>query len=281
MKSIILALLACTVASAQRDVAWDDLRIKWDLNIFDENSFRQYPVTQSDAEDQGFSLVDDRACDDGLPGLRFAEGGDLSTIIVYDVNGYIAGVQMAISQADGEANSGGFPFDAQPVFRPDTINEVDYWVLAAYFIEPAQVCVGRTEAEFEESGTGTGLFIMTGAELTEYENPPNFQEEVDMTDWTQGYCFVSMGEHYWYNMSVDLDCNEFFPVFLLFNQGELTGFGWSVQGVYPSEHTEYPPSFVLNLFINPIPECLPPLVDTIGVTTQHIYFNAGLTNVVC
>ncbi|CAG0921509.1 unnamed protein product [Notodromas monacha] len=229
-----------------------------------------------------------------------------------------------ISQADAEANSGGFPFEAQPAFRPDNIDGVDYWVLTAYFVDPAQVCVGRTSEEFDEFGTGTGLFIVTGPGAMDYDAIPSKQEDAELSEWVYGRCFVSMGEwtivgtqqwlfgaprcpkaviapdtfkyarerrlpktpassgdHFWYRVSPDLDCNEFFPAFLLYNQGELTGFGWAVQGIYESDHVEYPPSFVLNLFMNPVPTCLPGLVDTIGVTTQHIYFNADLFNVIC
>jgi hypothetical protein len=43
-----------------------------------------------------------------------------------------------ISQADAAANAGGFPFEGMPAFRPQTIDGVDYWVLAAYFVEPGQ-----------------------------------------------------------------------------------------------------------------------------------------------
>jgi charged multivesicular body protein 7 len=68
------------------------------------------------------------------------------------------------------------------------------YVIPLSQLTAAQVCVGRTEAEFEEQGTGTGLYIMTGPELTDYENPPNTQAEVELTDWKHGYCFVSMGE---------------------------------------------------------------------------------------
>jgi hypothetical protein len=280
----LATVLSCVyVSEAQREVPWDDLRIKWDVNIFDENTFRQYPLTQADAVSQGFDAVDAEgaACEDGLPGSRYATDGDLTTIVVYDANGFIAGVQMAISQSDAAANGGGYPFDQMSAFRPQTIDGVDYWVLAAYFVEPSVVCVGRTQEEFEESGTGTGLYIMTGPELTDYENPANTEGEVGSSEWVHGYCFLSMGEHYWYNVSEDLPCDEMFPAFLLYNQGELTGFGWAVQGIYQSDHTEYPPSFVLNLFINPIPTCLPGIVDDIGVTTQHIYFNVGLTTVNC
>jgi hypothetical protein len=38
-----------------------------------------------------------------------------------------------------------------------------------------------------------------------------------------------MGQHYWYNVSRNMDCKDFFPVFLLYNKnGFLTGFGSNV-----------------------------------------------------
>ncbi|CAG0918062.1 unnamed protein product [Notodromas monacha] len=168
--------------------------IKWDVNIFDDTVFQPYPRTQAEAESQGFTQIGSGTCEEGFAGHRYALNGDYSVIVVYDVNGYIAGIQNAISQADAEANSGGFPFEAQPAFRPDNIDGVDYWVLTAYFVDPAQVCVGRTSEEFDEFGTGTGLFIVTGPGAMDYDAIPSKQEDAELSEWVYGRCFVSMGE---------------------------------------------------------------------------------------
>jgi charged multivesicular body protein 7 len=59
---------------------------------------------------------------------------------------------------------------------------------------PATVCTGRTEAEFEEFGTGTGLHIVTGADATvDYVSPALQETGMEGTEWNYGGCFPSMG----------------------------------------------------------------------------------------
>ena len=52
--------------------------------------------------------------------------------------------------------------------------------------------------------------------------------------------FLATGQHYWYNISRDMDCENFFPVFLLYNGGRLNGFGWNTQGDLKSSRYEHP-----------------------------------------
>lgn len=51
---------------------------------------------------------------------------------------------------------------------------------------------------------------------------------------------LSPGKHFWYDLRVDLDCNKAFPVFLLYNGGELTGFGWTMLTNLTSPRYEHP-----------------------------------------
>ena len=41
-------------------------------------------------------------------------------------------------------------------------------------------------------------------------------------------CFISTGQLYWYNLSRDTNCDELFPLFLMYNDGRLNGIGWVV-----------------------------------------------------
>lgn len=51
----------------------------------------------------------------------------------------------------------------------------------------------------------------------------------------------SPGRHYWYDISADMNCDDFYPMFLLYNSGHLTGFGWVAQGNAASPRYEHPP----------------------------------------
>lgn len=37
-----------------------------------------------------------------------------------------------------------------------------------------------------------------------------------------------------------MKCEDFFPVFLLYNSGKLTGFGWAVEADIKSSRVEHP-----------------------------------------
>ena len=52
--------------------------------------------------------------------------------------------------------------------------------------------------------------------------------------------FAPLGQHYWYDISADMNCDDFFPVFLLYNKKQLKGFGWNVGANLTSERFEHP-----------------------------------------
>ncbi|XP_013401824.1 uncharacterized protein LOC106167568 [Lingula anatina] len=134
----------------------------------------------------------------------------------------------------------------------------------------ATICsTGRTEAEFNQQGTGTGLYIQTGPNpASDYITIPLKESEVQGTKWTLGKCFYGMGVHYWYNLSEDMSCNDFAPIFLLYNKGKLNAFGWAFQGNYPSTRYEHPSQNTFGLFMKAVPKCL----KTVGtISTLHIY----------
>ena len=60
--------------------------------------------------------------------------------------------------------------------------------------------------------------------------------------------FSFTGLHYWYNVRKDMDCNEFFPVFLLYNDGVLNAFGWAFGlNIQTSSRFEHPPQTIYNV----------------------------------
>lgn len=59
---------------------------------------------------------------------------------------------------------------------------------------------------------------------------------------------VREGVHYWLGNWAGVDCAKFFPAFLMYNKGKLTGFGWATAGKFEySSHTEFPPYAALNV----------------------------------
>jgi hypothetical protein len=46
-----------------------------------------------------------------------------------------------------------------------------------------------------------------------------------------------------------MNCEDFFPAFLLYNGGKLNAFGWATMGDFKSNRYEHPPSFALGVTI--------------------------------
>jgi hypothetical protein len=55
------------------------------------------------------------------------------------------------------------------------------------------------------------------------------------------------GQHYWYDYSADMSCNDFYPAFLLYNAGELNAFGWAFNIYHQSPRYEHPTPDVLHV----------------------------------
>lgn len=54
--------------------------------------------------------------------------------------------------------------------------------------------------------------------------------------------YLILGNHYWFDNRLEINCEQFLPAFLLYNKGQLTGFGWDIaRKLNISTQTEFPP----------------------------------------
>ncbi|XP_013421837.1 uncharacterized protein LOC106181865 [Lingula anatina] len=198
-------------------------------------------------------------------GNRYIKDGDTAVMLLFDKNGYIAGIQAGIPK-----NAGTFPSSMSADVRKYFIEESDKFTITAYFTDPATICsAGRTADQYSADGTGTALYIQKGTNpATDSIAMPMSQDDVKNTMWTEGHCFYGMGKHYWYNVRKDMSCNEFVPVFLLYNGGRLNAFGWAFIGDFKSPRYEHPGQSSFKWFLDPVPTC----VTSVGtLSTMHIY----------
>ena len=88
-----------------------------------------------------------------------------------------------------------------------------------------------------------------------------------------------LGQHYWYDVTATMGCDEFWPIFLLYDtEGRLDGFGWALFGDLPSPRYEHPPASQLGGFLpDPYPLCLEEEV----FSTLHIYMRAADDSRIC
>ena len=261
MCRILLATVLLSVVHLSTQVDWDGLRVTWGLNPFSSYTFASMPRTAEAARNKGWTL--ETSCSDTnyFKGNRYILNGDTSVMLLFDKNGFIAGIQSGIE--DGKEYP---PSQQIPPMHHETAKSM--YTITAYFVDPATVCsTGRTQAQFNSEGTGTKLLIQNGNTMQEI---PRQVAGLSGTQWTKGRCFWTMGQHYWWNIRADMPCEEFFPVFLLYNSGKLNAFGFAFQGDFSSPRYEHPTYSVVPKFLNPVPTCL----KDVGVlSTMHIYLD--------
>jgi charged multivesicular body protein 7 len=147
------------------------------------------------------------------------------------------------------------------MFNRDNITGIDVYILTAYFVDPKTICQSNRDIKtFKQGDIGTGLWLQNGTDpIRDSFSSPMEQSDVNKTKWVQGSCFPSMGKrfsleehkfkikfclgvHHWYDNRLDSDCDTYFPAFLMYNKGKLTGFGWATIGLYEyTKRTEFPP----------------------------------------
>ncbi|CAL1531625.1 unnamed protein product, partial [Lymnaea stagnalis] len=128
-------------------------------------------------------------------GARYTKGGDEAVVLLFDVNGYIAGIQTGVRK--GLPN--GYPSQS---LRPPFIEDSNSYYITAYFVDPAIICRrGRSDAEFQEQGTGTDLYIQNGTVPENSLLMPRSQSDLVNTKWVEGMCFYTMGGSFWLRFS--------------------------------------------------------------------------------
>ena len=149
-------------------------------------------------------------------------------------------------------------------------DEGDMWTISAYFIDPATVC------------TKTSTKQSTGDRLVLYSKQQSVNiplKESDITNyWTLGQCFWTMGVHYWANtngqVTADMNADDFVPIFLQYNKGQLNGFGWAFNADLQSIRYEHPTPSVLTQFFKAVPKFFSDSTKAGVLSTVHIYLDS-------
>lgn len=262
MKTIIFlfAVITCVLSASP---SWNDLRTTFGINPFSKWDFAEMPRDLSQ-DTKGFTLKDNMCSgSQQFVGSRYWSDSDPALILLFDVNGYIAGIQTSVAKSTGY-NPG------SPMIGTWFIDEGDYLTLTVYFVDPSIVCTtGRSAADFQSEGTGTDLYLQNGPNpLTNYYKVPTSESEIKATLWGSGKCFYEMGMHYWFNITSDMSCDNFVPYCLLYNGGVLNAFCFAMNfDVTGSERYEHPtPLAAASCCMDPVPKCI-----SGKQSTMHVY----------
>lgn len=261
---ILLSCLFCSVVSIPflDNTEWNDLKVTWGYNPLEQRIFESMPKTESEAQSKGW--IKEKSCGQ-INGNRYILDNDRSVLLVYNALGKIAGIATSIPK--------GLPFnmpssDVKKLFT----DEGDYYTLTGYFTDPDTVC-SKTAANGDH---------LIGDRLV--FKGDNFKLDAPMSEskvgnlWTKGKCFYTMGVHYWTTMdATPVDKNtsrdQFVPIFLLYNRGRLTGFGWALNADLDSSRYEHPEPSANDLFFQSTPKYMKDSTQIGKQSTLHIYFD--------
>jgi len=269
MKTVLSIIVAALVGIATADPAWNDLRVTFGINPLNTWNFDEMPRNLS-GNLQSFTPKDNQCTtkDSKFLGQRYWYKNDPATILLFDIKGYIAGIQTSIPKTSGFVPSA--VMDGTFV-----IDEGDSYTMTVYFVDPNIICTtGRTAEEFTSQGTGTDLFIQMGPNPLDTKDiftVPLNEADIKLTKWGFGKCFYLMGQHYWYNMSKDMSCDNMVPYCLLYNKGVLNAFCFAINNNLPSKRYEHPTPTVAQSFMEPVPDCFYSTPSYQVLSTMHVY----------
>jgi len=230
-------------------------------------------MTQNDAIKDGWKGFPNTTCQTkDYRGIRYYINDDLSTMLLYNVYGQVSGVQAGTRNTPLAAMTE--PYG--PWHQEKMANGTVFWTITMYFRDPSTICSTSTPKSKLPIGDRITL-----ANSGSYDTFPMTEADAKKASiWVEGKCFATMGKHYWYNLTTTSDCNYIYPVFLLYNNGDLDSFGWVIAKL-PQEsgpRWEHPYGNQLKMFLpaGVYPPCL--FEDDLILSTQHIYFDNPYTN---
>jgi len=270
MKCLVLLSISLAVASANFPTKPTNLKTTFGvpLNPFG-NAYESQPRTEREALDYGYSRINTGGCSETFLGNAYGHPDEPSFVVLFDVAGYIAGVQNVVLTSAQ-------PTVPLPAYQLGTFFGQEAWFNTAYFVDPEIICdKGRTEAQWEEQGTADRLWFQDGPIADRnFVKIPLTQEGADSeARWYKHFCFIGMGTHYMeFNYDPDQDCDTVFPIHILYDQGVITGFVWQQNVFLPGDRWEHPDHMAVSLIVDRPPKCLDEYTNSGSASTLHHFF---------
>ena len=246
---------------------------RWNAFSVGKKVFTDLPRTETDALAEGFIKVSEGEESPNFRGKQYIKDNDAIIILLFDKNGFIAGLQAGIPK--GLPNN--YPSNE---IQPPFVEDGELYKVTVYFIDPLLICKrGRSKEQFRLQGTGTDLFIQNGT------NPEQDLIEIaqneSATTWIKGKCKAMMGYHYFWNVSPDMPCENFLPVYLLYLEGNLKGFVWSFNAVLNSTTVPYERPKLDNIGTILDAKHVPICMKMIQRSTLHVFLEDKPESYIC
>uniref|UniRef100_A0A0K2TFV4 Uncharacterized protein n=2 Tax=Lepeophtheirus salmonis TaxID=72036 RepID=A0A0K2TFV4_LEPSM len=242
------------------------------------HGFHELPRTSNEAFKQDYVKVGSCGDGSGFLGERFIRDlNDPDIILIYDVNGFISGLQNVVPSKLSRNEF--INMELNPYYQMD--NAINGHVTTAYFIDPDRICTdGRSQIEFDSQGTGYTLIFQKGLDLRQkksFVEIPLIENEIQNSsnEWFEHGCWFNMGKHYAeFNHKRDQSCDMLFPGFITYHNSMLHGFAWMHYGKLNGSRYEHPHKFMLSHIVKKGPRCLYKGEKTLGISAMHIYFKS-------
>lgn len=287
LKTVLIVHVLFTLAYG---LQYDGLRAKfgWSNALEDVEYFFKIPRTIKEAEADGWRRTERPP--GPLPELRMYCPPGRNVCPLYDTAGFVSGLQV------------GFPVEefVSPVVKPEKL--FVKWHAPAADGEPAKDFYTSTQFYVSEESlkAGAGPTIENGATLQDggvwVKGPdghlmriPTTEAELNSTKYKKQNCIPNMGTHYYYNMTRQMACEDFFPWFALVTQGDLIGTGFQVIGKLNNKSQKHRNWF--EDFSNPeksiqtsmplAPDCMADWMSKYGLISLHIYFTKTPWEIKC
>uniref|UniRef100_A0A7M5V0C7 Cnidarian restricted protein n=1 Tax=Clytia hemisphaerica TaxID=252671 RepID=A0A7M5V0C7_9CNID len=169
----------------------------WDALSITFGKFTSLPQTEDEAVSSGeWTPYGGCGCKNATKpyqGKRYRGPGGTNNLL-FGPHKNVVGIQIVLPDN----------FNIAKNWKGAHVKEGNTFVMTTYFTDPDLICSGKRIAP--KGYVGDNLYIVMNNGPVKI---PLKESDIGATKWTKGKCFYGMGQHYWYDVSKDMDCNDF------------------------------------------------------------------------
>lgn len=271
---LTLLVVLVNVAFLPAAMAWQDLRTTLRKNLL--NPSDKPPRTEDEAELKGWRKITDCCSGNDFAGTRRLQPAQVpDKIMIYDLNGHVAGMQSLVPADAFVAND----CTDNPYYTKESISlgetSMMFCMTTMYFTDPSTICsFGEPEGAHEDQ-----LLLQKGRGYHPEQLlalPKTYAEaKKDPEHWNIDWYFVMMGHHVTAKENRD-DCKLKVPIQALYSwvddECKLTGFVWAHSSTSITGNTwEKSDSYTMKWILNPPQQCSLDSADKGLVTSMHVF----------
>ncbi|XP_075982768.1 uncharacterized protein LOC142981004 [Anticarsia gemmatalis] len=287
-----LAVL-CLVAAPAFGLWEKGFKVRYDNDpeAIGTTSYMDMPITRSEASDKGWEVVTPPELPSGYDKLvLLCLEKDYSLCLLYDDNGYIAGLQLAMIPE----KLAGAVFDwAVSGFIPWTVSDddgtVEYQAIHQFYVSAETLASDSSVrlAARDDTVLLQDQLYVKGFNGDLYNISTNIDELSASSDFVKLTCIPGMGNHYYHKMSSpECRADTILVWFGLEYEDQLVGVGFMLPGNYTTDAGklapfEHPDRATVKLLSPAGPACMWDYGDNPGMTTMHTYFVKDADKITC